>query len=407
MSNVNRRFRRGAALAWWLVGVALLPAPAVLAQEAEPAPAEQGEADEQAAEEFVPRYDLGDNTLSIRLGVGFPLFLLASEPVETYQGERKSVLAPNLSLMGSGAVNWNTYLNPWFTIGMEVSGALAVDINDALLYQVPILVRGGYVIGLPQMEIPLMLGLGRRGDAAGGQDQRGVRAAAGGVVPVARHPGLVLRRHRRVLVHLGAAVGGRGGQPAHVRQLRDRDRHRGVSLLVGALRARRRGSPAVGAALVAVAAVVSLALAGCEGKGIYYDLATEEPRENRDLNDQLTVNSVVSAGGHYYVAAGGTWRRGHGQTNWRQVARPQAGGKELGVRGLAAAGNTLCAGTDQGLFYAAAGERPSWQGAAGVGRTEQVQRVFAVPGSPNGTPLLAFTTTELKADAHAYKVYRM
>ena len=175
---------------------------------------------------------------------------------------------------------------------------------------------------------------------------------------------------------------------------------------MGALRARRRGSPAVGAALVAVAAVVSLALAGCEGKGIYYDLATEEPRENRDLNDQLTVNSVVSAGGHYYVAAGGTWRRGHGQTNWRQVARPQAGGKELGVRGLAAAGNTLCAGTDQGLFYAAAGERPSWQGAAGVGRTEQVQRVFAVPGSPNGTPLLAFTTTELKADAHAYKVYR-
>lgn len=161
MSNVNRRFRRGAALAWWLVGVALLPAPAVLAQEAEPASAEQGEAEEQAAaEEFVPRYDLGDNTLSIRLGVGFPLFLLASEPVETYQGERKSVLAPNLSLMGSGAVNWNTYLNPWFTIGMEVSGALAVDINDALLYQVPILVRGGYVIGLPQMEIPLMLGLG-------------------------------------------------------------------------------------------------------------------------------------------------------------------------------------------------------------------------------------------------------
>lgn len=145
MSNVKRRFRlrSGAALAWWLLAVALLPAPAVFSQDAE----------------TTPRYDLGDNTLSIRLGVGFPLFLLATEELEQL-GERKSVLAPNLSVMGTGAVNWNAYLNPWFTIGAEVSGALAVDINQALLYQVPILVRGGYVIAMPQMEIPLMLGLG-------------------------------------------------------------------------------------------------------------------------------------------------------------------------------------------------------------------------------------------------------
>lgn len=144
MSNVNRRFRPGAALAWWLLAAALLPAPAAFSQDAE----------------TTPRYGLGDNTLSIRLGVGFPLFLLATESLDTRGGETGGALAPNLSVMGSGAINWNTYLNPWFTIGAEVSGALAVDINQALLYQVPILVRGGYVIAMPQMEIPLMLGLG-------------------------------------------------------------------------------------------------------------------------------------------------------------------------------------------------------------------------------------------------------
>lgn len=163
----------------------------------------------------------------------------------------------------------------------------------------------------------------------------------------------------------------------------------------------------MGARRVLAAAVVAAAaalLGGCEGRGIYATLATEAPRANRDLNDELTVNSVVSAGGHYYAAAGGVWRRGHAQTNWRPVGRPRGGGNELRVLGLAAAGNTLCAGTEQGVFYAAAGERPSWRRAEGVAGAEQVQRVFAVPGDRGGT-LLAFTITEQKADAHAYKVY--
>ena len=158
-------------------------------------------------------------------------------------------------------------------------------------------------------------------------------------------------------------------------------------------------------ALAAAVAAVAALLAGCEGRGIYATLATERPRDNRDLNDELTVNSVVSAGGHYYVAAGGMWRRGHTQTNWRPVGRPPGGGGELRVLGLAAAGNTLCAGTEQGVFHAAAGEQPRWQRAEGVADAEQVQRVFAVPGVPGGSPLLAFTITELKEAEHAYQVY--
>ena len=149
MSYLYRRFRRGTVLAVWLLGVTMLQPPAVVSQD-----------QEDEVEVAIPRYSLGDNTLSMRVGVGMPLLLLASAEVETHQGDRQHVLPPNLSLMGTAAVNWNAYLDPSFTIGMEVSGALAIDINDALLYLVPILARGGYVISTPQMEIPLMLGLG-------------------------------------------------------------------------------------------------------------------------------------------------------------------------------------------------------------------------------------------------------
>ena len=149
-----RRFRPGTVLALWLLGMTLLHPPAIRSQEPEQEP-------EPEVELAMPRYDLGDNTLSMRLGVGVPLFLIASEAVETHLGENKQVVGSNLYFpMGSAAVNWNAYLNPSFTIGLEVSGALAGDINDALLYLVPILARGGYVISTPQMEIPLMLGLG-------------------------------------------------------------------------------------------------------------------------------------------------------------------------------------------------------------------------------------------------------
>ena len=149
MSYLYRRLWPGTALALWLLGVTSLHPPAVVSQE-----------QENEVEVAIPRYSLGDNTLSMRVGVGLPLLLLATEAVETENGERRHLLPPNLTLMVSAAVNWNAYLDPSFTIGMEVSGAMAIDINDALLYLVPILARGGYVISTPQMEIPVMLGLG-------------------------------------------------------------------------------------------------------------------------------------------------------------------------------------------------------------------------------------------------------
>ena len=49
-------------------------------------------------------------------------------------------------------------------------------------------------------------------------------------------------------------------------------------------------------------------LTGCESgvPGIFHTLATESPRENRNLHDDLTVSAVASVRGHFYVAAHGT-----------------------------------------------------------------------------------------------------
>ena len=174
----------------------------------------------------------------------------------------------------------------------------------------------------------------------------------------------------------------------------------------------RRGASAVTAR--ALAAAVILVLAGCEGPGILYTLATEAPRDNNNLPDELTVTAVVSADGHYYVAAGGMWRRPHAGHTWQEVSRPAPEvpgdeAEELLVLGLAASGDdtsdddTLCAGTERGLFVANAGSKPNWRRASGVAATEQVLRVFTIPDSPDGEIL---AITQPQEDQTSYRVFQ-
>lgn len=160
-------------------------------------------------------------------------------------------------------------------------------------------------------------------------------------------------------------------------------------------------------ARVVAAAVMLAAIANCDGPGIFYTLATESPRSNRNLPDEATVTAVVSAGSHYYVAAGGVWRRAHAGDTWEPVTRPTRDGSgaeppQLLVLGLAAAGDTLCAGTVRGVYRAAASESPSWRRVSGVPDTEQVLRVFAIP---NGSGEI-LAVTQPQEDEPVYRVYR-
>lgn len=132
----------------------------------------------------------------------------------------------------------------------------------------------------------------------------------------------------------------------------------------------------------AVGLLALLAVVACENGslGIFHTLATESERANRNLDDNLTVGGVVKVGSHYYVAAGGLWRRATGQGSWQVVGRPGSSSEPLLVLGMARSGETLCAATIDGVHYATAdSSAPRWKKAVGV--TGQVLRVFAIPGS--------------------------
>jgi hypothetical protein len=97
------------------------------------------------------------------------------------------------------------------------------------------------------------------------------------------------------------------------------------------------------------AAAVGLALAvlaTCSGgtAGIFYTLATQTSRENRNLDDNLAVANIVYAGDRYYVAAASIYRTAKIGETWDQVNNPPAGDDDVvQVRALAYYGGYLYA----------------------------------------------------------------
>ena len=137
-----------------------------------------------------------------------------------------------------------------------------------------------------------------------------------------------------------------------------------------------------------------LTVVACENNvpGIFHTLATESPRDNRNLHDDLTVSAVVVAEGYYYVAAHGLWSRPTGRDSWQEVRRPQPGSTALPVLAMAEHTGTLCAGTEDGVYHAAADPKlPLWRPADGI--SGQILRVFVIPSADGSTTgeILAIT----------------
>ena len=129
-----------------------------------------------------------------------------------------------------------------------------------------------------------------------------------------------------------------------------------------------------------------LTVVACENNvpGIFHTLATESPRDNRNLHDDLTVSAVVVADGYYYVAAHGLWSRPTGRDSWQEVRRPQSGSTAMPVLAMAESTGTLCAGTENGVYHAEADpQSPSWQRADDI--SGQILRVFVIPSADGST----------------------
>ncbi|MFP4114316.1 MAG: TP0733 family outer membrane beta-barrel protein [Spirochaetota bacterium] len=112
---------------------------------------EESEPETDDEELFVPLYTLGDQTLSINLGLFAPLFYaLGPDGVEP----------ANLSLGGAGSLAWGSYITNELKLGVEVAGSFAFTPNGRGLYLVPIAANANYIFQAYPFEFPLNLGLG-------------------------------------------------------------------------------------------------------------------------------------------------------------------------------------------------------------------------------------------------------
>jgi hypothetical protein len=102
-------------------------------------------------EPYVPVYSLGDQVLSINMGLFLPLFNMLSPD---------GVTSPNLSLGAAGALRWESYLSNDMTVGAEVGGSIAMSANRHALFMVPVTARWSYIPRRFPYEFPVSVGLG-------------------------------------------------------------------------------------------------------------------------------------------------------------------------------------------------------------------------------------------------------
>ncbi len=103
------------------------------------------------APEPPPLYTLGDQTLAITAGLFVPLFFISYAP---------AVAGTNLSLGGTGSLQWQAYLASSWRIGVELGGVFAFSPNLNALLTLPVTAKITYLITFYPFEVPISLGAG-------------------------------------------------------------------------------------------------------------------------------------------------------------------------------------------------------------------------------------------------------
>lgn len=144
-SHLNR-----SVTAWSVLLVLLLSATVGYAQDGGEAP-QLPETDTE--EEFLPTYTLGDQLLSINLGLFLPLFFSGGE-------DAVQALGNKLTLGGTGHLRWGSFLNNNVSVGGELAGMFSFTPNRRALYMIPITARATYYFRAYPWEFPLSLAVG-------------------------------------------------------------------------------------------------------------------------------------------------------------------------------------------------------------------------------------------------------
>ena len=106
---------------------------------------------DEAEGDFVPTYTLGDQILSLNVGMLFPLF---------YTGGPDGRQDANLTLGGTGHLSWSSFLNNNLAVGGEFGGMFAFTPNRNTLFMIPLAARISYFLRAYPFEFPLTLAAG-------------------------------------------------------------------------------------------------------------------------------------------------------------------------------------------------------------------------------------------------------
>ena len=96
-------------------------------------------------------HQLGDQTLALSAGLTIPLFF------QEFSGPYHDT---NLTLGGTGELQWNAYVAPSVRLGLELAGAFMRSPNQRTLFMLPITAKATYVLGISRFEFPIFLGVG-------------------------------------------------------------------------------------------------------------------------------------------------------------------------------------------------------------------------------------------------------
>lgn len=138
---ITRFHRSTASLAILLLFIAA----SAFGQAQNPAPTPQ------KPQKPVDSYSLGDQMLSLNLGLFVPLF---------FSGTSTGVEKTNLSLGAGGSLNWASFLNNNWALGVDIGGAFAFSPNARTLFLVSITPRITYFFRSYPFDFPVFLETG-------------------------------------------------------------------------------------------------------------------------------------------------------------------------------------------------------------------------------------------------------
>jgi hypothetical protein len=110
---------------------------------------------QETEEKFLEPYSQGSQTFSINLGLLVPLFILFPNQDTVYVP-----FGDQLSLGGSGSLEWATFLNSRWSLGVGLAGSFAFTPQKNTHSLIPITANLTYNFIFNAFEVPLIVGAG-------------------------------------------------------------------------------------------------------------------------------------------------------------------------------------------------------------------------------------------------------